>query len=24
LRGIHILSGGKEGLVPEIIAAAGL
>jgi methylenetetrahydrofolate reductase (NADPH) len=24
LRGIHILSGGKEALVPEIIAAAGL
>ena len=24
LRGIHILSGGKEALVPEILAAAGL
>jgi methylenetetrahydrofolate reductase (NADPH) len=24
LRGIHILSGGKEALVPEIVAAAGL
>jgi methylenetetrahydrofolate reductase (NADPH) len=24
LRGIHILSGGKEVLVPEIIATAGL
>ena len=24
LRGIHILSGGKEAVVPEIIAAAGL
>ena len=24
LRGIHILSGGKEKLVPEILAAAGL
>jgi methylenetetrahydrofolate reductase (NADPH) len=24
LRGIHILSGGREALVPEIIAAAGL
>jgi methylenetetrahydrofolate reductase (NADPH) len=24
LRGIHILSGGKEGLVPELLAAAGL
>jgi methylenetetrahydrofolate reductase (NADPH) len=24
LRGIHILSGGKEGVVPEILSAAGL
>jgi methylenetetrahydrofolate reductase (NADPH) len=24
LRGIHILSGGKEASVPEILAAAGL
>jgi methylenetetrahydrofolate reductase (NADPH) len=24
LRGLHILSGGKEALVPEILAAAGL
>ncbi len=24
LRGIHILSGGKEALVPEIVAASGL
>ena len=24
LRGIHILSGGKEAVVPEIVAAAGL
>jgi len=24
LRGIHILSGGKEAMVPEILAAAGL
>jgi len=24
LRGIHVLSGGKEALVPEILAAAGL
>ena len=24
LRGVHILSGGKEALVPEILAAAGL
>jgi methylenetetrahydrofolate reductase (NADPH) len=24
LRGIHILSGGKEAVVPEILAAAGL
>jgi methylenetetrahydrofolate reductase (NADPH) len=24
LRGIHILSGGKESMVPEILAAAGL
>jgi methylenetetrahydrofolate reductase (NADPH) len=24
LRGIHILSGGREGLVPEILAASGL
>jgi hypothetical protein len=23
LRGIHILSGGKERVVPEILAAAG-
>jgi methylenetetrahydrofolate reductase (NADPH) len=24
LRGIHVLSGGKEGVVPEILAASGL
>ena len=24
LRGIHILSGGKEKVVPEILAASGL
>ena len=24
VRGIHILSGGKEGVVPELLAASGL
>jgi methylenetetrahydrofolate reductase (NADPH) len=24
LRGIHILSGGKEGMLPEILSASGL
>jgi hypothetical protein len=24
VRGIHILSGGKEAMVPELLAAAGL
>jgi methylenetetrahydrofolate reductase (NADPH) len=24
IRGIHILSGGKEAIVPELLAASGL